>query len=563
MTSIVSEQLSEQPNIDIVGLEWTRESQLKILTDLESIAEAQLFKLKSVNGAFLWASDSPNFKFAFFGRDTATVVENLASRPEHHEQCCEWLASLARYQGEKTNTISDERFGAFPHEIRSLYMEGQEIDDKAEELFYALRPRWSESPETETIVYYGELDGPARFIRACAALIRNGVDISQKTYTHMGGEQRNLLDACNLAIRYIKDRIDESDFDLVELQPPENIETLTNQTLKDSLPAYLHKLDGKPVLPNRNAPRAPLEAQLLSYEALVEYADIVVGVKPDEANDLHAVAASLKAGVLKHFLVTTNALGAPNQWPYLASMLDRSPDTGEPRLLNTRMSDVAEGLYGSFFDGENPLFAEMRHSITRDITSGDFLTDGGVRCRALSDHGLFDFAEYHGSLPSWIVVTHAVAKGQLRQGYPRIAQELWTRMLCVMIVVGRFQEFCYFDEQGRLLIPEGDDTGVAEWILYAEEDSQKNQAWSITAALEAIQIIKNTDLETTLLAERAFEDEILSTMPQYRHDPSELISRLRQNMQVYRLEQVRQRAGAHEVDIIAATGNNQVLRPVA
>lgn len=419
------------------------------LEDIALIAEAELLKLCSANGEYLWASDSPNFKYAFFGRDTATVVENLANRPEYHEQSCKWLLSLARYQGDKTVTKSDERRGALPHEIRSIVMEGQGVDDKARELFYELRPRWCEDTETDTIVYFGELDGPARFIRACAALARNGVDLSQQTYIHTSGEQRHLLDACSEAVVYIQDRINESDLGLVELQPPENPETLTNQTLKDSRPAYVFNIDGKPVLPNRSAPRAPLEAQLLSYEALVEYADIIASSNQETARNLREQAATLRNNTLQQFLIEIPDTGEP----YLAAMIDRDPLTSELRLLNTLMSDAVEGFHGAFFSGNEPVITQLRHSITRKIVSDDFLTDGGVRCRALSDHGLFSFAEYHGSLPAWIVVSHTIAKGMHKQGYSRIAHELWTRMLSAMYVAGQFQEFCFLMNRAGCLCP--------------------------------------------------------------------------------------------------------------
>lgn len=528
------------------------------LEDFALNAEIELLKIRSANGEFVWASDSPNFKYAFFGRDTATVVENLANRPEYHEQCCKWLVSLARYQGDKTVTKSDERRGALPHEIRSIAMEGHEVDDRAKALFYELRPRWCENTETDTIVYYGELDGPSRFIRACMALARNGVDLSQQIYEHMSGEQRNLLDACSEAVVYIQDRVKESDIGLVELQPPENPETLTNQTLKDSRPAYLFNIDGKPVLPNRNAPRAPLEAQLLSYEALVEYAAMVTSDDHETAQNLRTQAVVLKTNTLERFMIEIPETGDP----YLAAMIDRDPTTGLTRLLNTRMSDAAEGLCGTFFNGDEPLVAQLRRSIVREMVSDDFLTDGGVRCRALSDHGLFSFAEYHGSLPAWIVITHTTAKGMHRQGYSRIAHELWMRMISVMYVAGQFQEFCYFDERGRLLMPENDVLGQADWILSAEEHPQQNQAWSISAALEAVHILNNQDMEFYASADRDFEDAILATMPQYRHNPSQLIAKLRQNMQIYRLEQARQLAGAHEVDITAVSNGGQVLYPV-
>lgn len=110
-------------------------------------------------------------------------------------------------------------------------------------------------------------------------------------------------------------------------------------------------------------------------------------------------------------------------------------------------------------------------------------------------------------------------------------------------------------------MPENGDSG-ADWILSAEEHPQQNQAWSISAVLEAAKILQSTDMESHASADREFEDTVLTTMPQYRHNPDQLVAKLRQNKQIYRLEQVRQLAGAHEVDITAVSDGGQVLRPL-
>jgi hypothetical protein len=74
-------------------------------------------------------------------------------------------------------------------------MDGLEVDQNAKALFNMLRPRWSDNLESDTIIYYGELDGPARFIRACATLAVNGIDLANVIFTHVSGEKRSLLDA--------------------------------------------------------------------------------------------------------------------------------------------------------------------------------------------------------------------------------------------------------------------------------------------------------------------------------------------------------------------------------
>jgi len=519
---------------------------------LEPAARAELEKLISTGGNFIWASDSPNFEYTAVGRDTFTIVKNLAANVEYHDRLVALLIAMVERQGITYSPINDEQPGATPHEIRAWIMDGGEVGEYAKDMFERLRKVWSDDPAVETIVYYGELDGPARLVSACYALAENGVDLESKRFIHMSGEGRNLLDACREAIGFIEDRIEASSLGLVELQPPKNPETLMNQTLKDSTPAYLYKnIDGKPFLPNRDGPRAPLEAQIVSFEALLSYAKLVRQSDPQEADRLEDVAATLRQRTLRRFVIPAEVPGFdwPKDAPYVTAMLDRDPLTGKLRQLNTLMLDPAEGLGRMFADQP-----ELVEAITRVAFSKDFLTDVGLRCRGLRDSELFNFAGYHGALSDWIVCIHTVAKRLYEQGSHRLAKELWVRMSVGMVVAGSFQEFIYVDtdEAGSMLLPEEPGTPRATVGLRGEEDSQTNQAWSISATIEAIELMKKMDddmpmseLERDILG-TVEEPNILPLEEQYRDKPGELLTKVRKNTKYYLLDQIKQTAGAHE-----------------
>jgi|GEM_PF-4862715 glycogen debranching enzyme len=535
---------------------------------LESRAEAALSKLFSEDGGRIFASDSPNFASATFGRDTCEVVRHLANRPKYHATACRLLISLAKHQGVVINTTSDERPGGIPHEIRSLVVDGKEITGRIKELFLMLRPRWSDDPNADTIVYYGELEGSARFVRACAALSLGGVNLSEQTFVHSSGETRTLLDACRGVMGYIRDRRRESDLDLVELQPPVNEETLTNQTLKDSRPAYLHVVDGRPVMPNRRGPRAYLEAQFQSYEALADFADLVGEAEPEEAARCRAEAESLRAATLKYFTVKPRTPGFDWPYEYLAAMLDRDPATGEVRRVNLLMNDALEGLRGRFFgpggsgEPEGADTANLREAVIRMGFSHEFLDDCGIRCRGLSDGNLFDFAEYHGALPNWGINIHTFATGLYEQGARRLAGEIWARMLGGLTVTEDFREFIYCDDRGRLLF-EADENHPATVVLRAEENPQKNQAWTISAVLEAISYLRQADIEKSTTDRRELEDEVLGSITQYRNRLDGLLGVLRDEVVYYQFEREEQLSGPHEIDLATVGLGASPVRPVS
>ncbi len=531
------------------------------LQELELQAKATLQGLYSSSGKYLWASDDINFKYAFFGRDTAQVVDNLSQRQEYHDSSCKLLISLAEHQGLTTNNITEERRGAIPHEIRAEIMDGEAVDENARRIFHMLRAKWWNNANADTITYYGELEGSARFVRACSALARNGVDLDKQTFRHMSGQERSLLDACDWAIQYYIDRMDKSELGLVELQPPLNPDTLFNQTLKDSVPAYLHKRNGSPLLPNRYAPRAPLEAQLQAYEAFLDYAQVIAMSDPAKSDTLCGLATGLKQRILANFFVPPDARSFQWPYPYLSAMLDRNPDSGKVRKLNTLMPDAFEGLKGHFFAGNDEASRQLREGVIQTGFSEDFLTNCGIRSRGQRDRALYSYAEYHGAMTNWIVNTHNFATGLHQHGTPRLAQEIWTRMICGLIVSGSLGEFIYTDNNGHMLSKE-EPENPATIVLHAEEHAQHNQAWSISAVLEALSYLQRYDFENipTSNYNRNFEDRILAAIPQYRNQPHELLATIRKTRVRYELQKPKHITG--EPQTVPSPRNSKKFSPL-
>src|SRR6185369_11467843 len=111
---------------------------------LEPIAEAEFMRLLSKEQNFIWASDSLNFDFAFFGRDTEKLVKDLAAIEKFRPYCIKFLKSLARFQATSERPVKDEHRGAILHELRGEVFDGVEADAHAKETFKLQQTDWND-----------------------------------------------------------------------------------------------------------------------------------------------------------------------------------------------------------------------------------------------------------------------------------------------------------------------------------------------------------------------------------------------------------------------------------
>jgi glycogen debranching enzyme len=114
--------------------------------------------------------------------------------------------------------------------------------------------------------------------------------------------------------------------------------------------------------------------------------------------------------------------------------------------------------------------------------SDEFLTDAGIRSRALSESKLIKFWDYHGSFVSWPKETYDIAKGLYKHGFAKLAAELENRIVNVVRAMRAYPEFVYVDNRGRVLGISPSAHGHGE-IMYVESTNhpERIQAWTVSA----------------------------------------------------------------------------------
>jgi glycogen debranching enzyme len=112
----------------------------------------------------------------------------------------------------------------------------------------------------------------------------------------------------------------------------------------------------------------------------------------------------------------------------------------------------------------------------------DFLTDAGVRSRALSQANLIKIWDYHGSYTTWPKETYDIAKGLRRQGFGRLAIELENRLVNVVRALKAYPEFIYVDYRGRILGAASAPHRHAQTLKVNNTDRpERIQAWTASA----------------------------------------------------------------------------------
>jgi hypothetical protein len=117
----------------------------------------------------------------------------------------------------------------------------------------------------------------------------------------------------------------------------------------------------------------------------------------------------------------------------------------------------------------------------------DFLTDAGIRSRALSESDLIPFWDYHGSFVSWPKETFDIAKGLKKHRFYQLSKQLENRLLNVVRKSRGYPEFLYVDPRGRVL----GSSSRAHRHTHALKVKSTNvpesvQAWTVSAIFAII-----------------------------------------------------------------------------
>ena len=456
-----------------------------------------LNSVSSKSGLGVYASSDRLFRGAVFGRDSLEVAEDLMYiKPRLVEKI---LLTMASLQGEVINEKNEEEPGKIIHEYRTPKVDGKPINKSSREIYDRLAEMWG--GDEWSLAYYGSVDSTPHFIKTLAAYCHAyGMEILTKQVTLRSGKQESVLGIMDNAIEWLAERIDSSRSGMIEYKR-RNPHGIENQVWKDSKEFYVHENGQKA---NHSHPISSIEVQGLAYDAFIQASELLPSKRSRLENYAHA---------LQH---KTIELLWDNERQYFSLGTDFD-EQSQLRVITTVTANPAVLLDSMFF---SPLSDDDKQKyisgVVREIMGTDFLTDAGIRSRALSEAKLVNFWDYHGSYVTWPKETYDIAKGLRRQGFPSLARELENRLLNVIKATKSYPEFIYVDPRGRVLgVPAATKMHGELVMVDGPNRPEKIQAWTVSAIL-AIQSQRRRLSAPRVHQdpwEKALEKEVLQHIP--------------------------------------------------
>lgn len=422
-----------------------------------------LSSVTSKSGLGVYASSDRLFRGAVFGRDSLEVADDLMHiKPRLVEKI---LLTIASLQGENDRAANEEEPGKIIHEYRTPRVDGHPLNQTSQEIYERLSAIWG--GDGDSLAYYGSVDSTPHFIKTLAEYCQNyGLEILTSQVKLRSGRRESLIVILEDAIEWLSRHLNESKSGLVEYHR-KNPHGIENQVWKDSREFYIHR-NGQ--LANHQQPISSIEVQSLAYDALILAGELL----PSRKRRLEGYAQKLRRRVI-------DLLWMPKM-DYFALGTDYGPKA-KLRVMGTITANPAEMLDSLFFDdlpGKNR--QAYVTAIVREITGTNFLTDAGIRSRALSEAELIHFWDYHGSFVTWPKETYDIAKGLRRQGFPALARELENRLLNVVKATRAYPEFLYVDARGRILgVPSNSKTHGEMVFVDGPNRPERVQAWTVSA----------------------------------------------------------------------------------
>lgn len=392
---------------------------------------AALHRLR-VKGRGLYTSEGENYNNAIFGRDSIIASRELLSwEPAIAHDVILTLASL---QGTDNHLLSDEEPGRIHHESRSFKSwKKSPVEKFALKTLFHL---WGASYKEMT--NYFTIDATPLFILLIADYAKQDPTILSERIRRKNGEEmtveQSMVDAADWIMNHV------ADSGLVEVGR-HNPVGLFNQAWKDSVTGYIRD-DGEMI--NISEPIAYLNIQSLAVDSLTAAAQLVSEDRVEQATLWRTTAKTIAKNTVERFWIEKEQ--------YFSAVIDRDPH-GKPRQINVIQSDAGWLL-------NSPLLNQLPHAdrhkyVTGIITmlfSKDFLTDAGIRSRAVRYADQEKMADYHGSLTSWPIDTYMAARGLRKQGFPRLADQLEARILNSVNMSGDYYEFFYVLPDGAVVL---------------------------------------------------------------------------------------------------------------
>jgi len=464
-----------------------------------------LRSVTSKDGMGIYASSDTLFKGAVFGRDSLEVGEDLLQiKPRLVDRI---LLTLASLQGEELNEEREEEPGKIIHEYRTSIIAGKPIDEIQQQILEKLAARWGGT--NNELAYYGSIDSTPLFIRLMGRFCKEVNPRMLRREVHLrSGYRLPMSLVVDNAVDWLLTKLKDSKSGFLEYHRmnPHGIE---NQAWKDSKEFYVHE-DGSHV--NHSRPVSSIEVQAVAYDALLAAAELL----PQRADDLKAQAEELQNKIIEH-------LWQPHRH-YFGLGTDFGKD-GKLRIITTKTANPAEMLDSRLFDNlAKEQQINLITGLVRTIMSHSFLTDCGIRSRALEEAELVSFWDYHGSYTSWPKESYDIAKGLRRQGFSQLAHELENRLLNVVRAIRAYPEFIYVDGRGRVLgMPPSRQSHGELMLVDSRNRPEKTQAWTLSAFIAINSYRRPLKIQKIdqLAWQRDLEREILRTipsMPRFRSD---------------------------------------------
>jgi len=441
-------------------------------SDSSALFDEFLSLVRAPEGYGIYASIGPNYQYAIFGRDSATVAQDLiAIKPALSKEI---IMLLAHLQGIEFNMQSEEEVGKIHHEYRSVHFNNHNVSKAAKLVLERLGPLWGGSQDE--LLYYGAYDATPLFIRLVSAYCqRHGDDILHESVRQRDGRQRTIRDCLREATGWLVSKITASPWQLYEFKHL-NPAGLVYQAWQDSSIAYLHE-DGRTA--NADDGIAAIELQGYAHDALYAAAELVANDE-HEADAWRHLSSIVRDNMLERLWVPKNK--------YFAMGADRADDGGT-RQIATLTANPGLLLESNVFD-RMPHQASWPYieGIVRMLFSEELLTPVGLRLRGHKHARLVPFADYHGSLVSWPHHTAAIARGLRKHGFYTLATILENCVLQSVAQAGEFYEFFFVDRQGRVKYhyrnekpdePTFHDFGAANL-------PEPGQAWTLSSVLHII-----------------------------------------------------------------------------
>jgi glycogen debranching enzyme len=436
--------------------------------------------LRAGDGMGLHTSNGSFYNHTIFGRDSAMAAKFVSDFD--HALVRETILSLARLQGTKFNTTTQEEPGRIHHELRDFRTWHGTLFERLP--FWLMRRKWA--IHDRRLLTYFALDTTATFIRLVhkyATHIDEAILAAEIINQH--GETRTVQDAVIAAAGWISERVDDRDL-IGEVR--HNPWSLPFQTFQDSLYARADRS-----MADCNEVIVYVEVQALAADALLDADHLFPDVLARGWRDL---ALRMHQSMLERF---------DSDDGYLASAIDSRGQIDVPNVsvgwtLNTLLWDAM------------PVEEQAKRigDIVERLFSDEFLTAVGLRSRArMAPEPVYGTIDYHGSETVWPMFGFMVVEGLRRHRLYQLAEQLEVRLINGLNALGDFPEFLIVQRDGTLVIP------AHEWKypgLNVQMKPEQQIAFSVVPALvmarrHAEQPVKLTpkkwqrDLETRLLSQ--------------------------------------------------------------